>query len=765
MRELTASVKARLRRIVPALRMPVFVADGELANLVLYEEPDGLPARTLDLSRHTGDDADVFVGLLIEEVAALGLQSAERKQELRSRVINATIEVMVPESMENNPDLGTWIRFPNAAPDRLRKPPKLVLDTEKQISNEDMILWTREPRTDPSPIVRTPWPPRPAPPRAATSGLQHDGSLFSLAHLPHDEPFGHMIELSMAMMDARLPKEPEAPAPFEFVHPHHPASASHLDSPALSPAASPGAPSPSLSPTASPAATAAASSSSSAAAAAAAAAAATPAWSPATPLFGGEIEWKQLVQRCGSVGAALRAPPPPGSYLAGMARRLGAGLRRPNQPIPVLTRLTRAHGAHWSELLAQERDAGQVPESKLSNAHTPRQGQALLQRIAGVQAARSVGPPPSTHFATLLQQGREWALLKAKEKDSTVSLTDLIDEYKAHYQARARFEMLRLGPEYDFRSSYAPRDHALVQCAGHKMKRSVVRISQLIESPMPSVLRANALLEVAEELAAEDKGKYDPIVAALTPGSTDIQAEDAMAIVLICPDFLARVHAHGLEQEYAALEALGMAWLACDMEGLEQDERTRRVELIQALLVHNIFGDQLFLPHKGGADREGRGQPLGIRAEHTQGLQTSNLLALVANSAARTWFRENYPKDFKFMRDKWFNQRDIENYFSELNAQLGFKAGQRIMERRAGQLEWSQQTQYQADLGFRPKRRGVTKYRQAHDNAEKLAKWLRASVMGARDPGFRAYYKSVHARAAADMRAKQRTKPIRTFFK
>ena len=47
----------------------------------------------------------------------------------------------------------------------------------------------------------------------------------------------------------------------------------------------------------------------------------------------------------------------------------------------------------------------------------------------------------------------------------------------------------------------------------------------------------------------------------------------------------------------------------------------------------------------------------------------------------------------------------------------------------------------------------------------KLAKWLRASVMGARDPGFRAYYKSVHARAAADMRAKQRTKPIRTFFK
>ena len=49
--------------------------------------------------------------------------------------------------------------------------------------------------------------------------------------------------------------------------------------------------------------------------------------------------------------------------------------------------------------------------------------QALLQRIAAVQKARSVGPPPQAHFSTALQQAREWALLKAKEKGSTVSVT------------------------------------------------------------------------------------------------------------------------------------------------------------------------------------------------------------------------------------------------------------------------------------------------------------------------------------------------------
>ena len=105
-------------------------------------------------------------------------------------------------------------------------------------------------------------------------------------------------------------------------------------------------------------------------------------------------------------------------------------------------------------------------------------------------------------------------------------------------------------------------------------------LSKLLEKKTNAVISAERLIEVAEELAAE-KGEYWPLKAALER-HTDMQSEGALAFLLLCPEYLDRLLEHGYEEEFVMLEAIGMAWMAYDMPGLTQAERTRRIELVQA---------------------------------------------------------------------------------------------------------------------------------------------------------------------------------------
>ena len=147
------------------------------------------------------------------------------------------------------------------------------------------------------------------------------------------------------------------------------------------------------------------------------------------------------------------------------------------------------------------------------------------------------------------------------------------------------------------------------------------------------------------------------------------------------------------------LEAIGMAWLAEDMHGLPQVERTRRIELIRSLLVYNICGDRLFLPFEGGNKRATTGQATGVRAGHFEGLAAANLLAFLANADARRWFRDHHEKEYAVLSERMFNQRDIENYFAELASLAGYKPSQRMLEARARKVDFNHQWRDDASLG------------------------------------------------------------------
>ncbi len=124
----------------------------------------------------------------------------------------------------------------------------------------------------------------------------------------------------------------------------------------------------------------------------------------------------------------------------------------------------------------------------------------------------------------------------------------------------------------------------------------VQHLARLFESGKKCVIDVRAMERVARKLAAEDK-RYAPLVYPFCK-TTDMQGEHALGYLVACPEYQQALLAEGLEREFCVLEAIGMAWLAEDMPGMEQSERTRRIELVRALMVYNICGDDLYQPHR-----------------------------------------------------------------------------------------------------------------------------------------------------------------------
>ena len=279
---------------------------------------------------------------------------------------------------------------------------------------------------------------------------------------------------------------------------------------------------------------------------------------------------------------------------------------------------------------------------------------------------------------------------------------------------RRRAELAERGIDFR-RAIYHPGEKIYVQCEIHKCKTFVQHLAGLLDGEKDSVLDVKKLHAVAQELAREDRRFY-PLEAALER-HTDMQGDAAMAFFLICPPFLERLLQHGYDREYVILEAVGMGFAACDMPHLTAIERTRRLELIRAMLGYNVIGEALYIPGVGEQ---------GVRSTSFQGLAAPNLLAFLANADARAALRDRYPAMYRERAARvhmpapdlrrrarrrhghhqhhphghqhhhhhhhhrhhrlveiTFQQKHVESYHSELAQQLGYKPSIRMIEPRA----------------------------------------------------------------------------------
>ena len=257
------------------------------------------------------------------------------------------------------------------------------------------------------------------------------------------------------------------------------------------------------------------------------------------------------------------------------------------------------------------------------------------------------------NMAQLLQERRVRTAAEA-----TLTRSEMVDELKLVYMDACRAECVRLGWPLA-RHYYSPRDRCFIQCVGHKMKNFVQNLASLAASGESAFLDAAALLSVARVLAEKQPAVYNGLVAALTK-TADMQGEDALAWLLICPAFLDELWARGHEKEYATLEAVAMGYLACDMPGLNDATRTMWMEMLNSLLVYNIAGDQLYMPFGGGDKREEKGRYLGVREGKIGGSPAQNLLAFVSNAGARAHLRNNKAV-YAGLVELSFNHRDVEN--------------------------------------------------------------------------------------------------------
>jgi len=333
-------------------------------------------------------------------------------------------------------------------------------------------------------------------------------------------------------------------------------------------------------------------------------------------------------------------------------------------------------------------------------------------------------------LATVGQLMQERRVRKAALK---LTRAEILDELKLAYMDTCRHQMQRIGWSLA-RQYYSPRDRCFIQCVGHKMKNFVQNIASLVANGETAVLNAKVLMEVAQELSVENP-RYSPLVAALTK-MTDMQGEMALCWLLICPAFLDRLRERGHEAEYTVLEAVGMGFLAYDMPGLDQETRTVYIELINALLVYNIAGDQMFMPFFGGEKRKQTpGTYRGVREAKMQNMPSTNLLAMIANANVRAELRKDVGL-YAELCELSFNQRDVENYFSQLAQQLGYKPPARMLEIKSQQADWSTQIMYEDDLGFIHRRRRDTKYKQemkafSRGKLSNILAWQNRSAIGA----------------------------------
>ena len=270
-----------------------------------------------------------------------------------------------------------------------------------------------------------------------------------------------------------------------------------------------------------------------------------------------------------------------------------------------------------------------------------------------------------------------------------VSPFDMMVELRASLHDRCRWEMNEFY-DIDLRSSMLyGAGHWLYQCPSHKYKRVTRQLVTYLKDETEEVqgrFSIRRLLRVNRELAdrastPSEHAKFAAIDSVITGGS-DMHSQAAHIYVLLCPPLLADLAKRpDCNPEYVTLKVLGMAWMAWDMSHLTELERVRRLQLVEALWVYNIGGEQLYYPfydettkkHKGS-----KGVLVGILSQHAGVFSMQNVLALLHNSAVNGQRRQQNPLEL-FLEVTALNN-EIETFWSQI-AIHGYKP--RLMELQA----------------------------------------------------------------------------------
>jgi len=339
-------------------------------------------------------------------------------------------------------------------------------------------------------------------------------------------------------------------------------------------------------------------------------------------------------------------------------------------------------------------------------------------------------------------------------------------ELRASLNDRCRWEMGKFHG-IDLRSQMVfSVGHWLYQCPSHKYKRVTRQLVTYLKDETEEVcgrFSVRRLLRVNRWLAERastpsEHAKFAAIDSVLT-GGTDMHSQAAHVYVLLCPPLLAELRKRpDCNPEYVTLKVLGMAWMAWDMEHLTDLERIRRLELVEALWVYNVGGEQLFLPfydetskkHKGS-----KGALVGILSQHAGVFSMQNVLAFLHNSAVHRQKRQQDPLEM-FVEICALNN-EIENFFSQI-AIHGYKP--RLMELQA--------IMYKIDGAMRilhdPTRKFYIKLsrKKQYDPVEFLLsdaiqKWNNGEALDERSMHVLAYVGLVEGRAVLASRGKMST--------
>ncbi|KOO30783.1 hypothetical protein Ctob_014392 [Chrysochromulina tobinii] len=236
-------------------------------------------------------------------------------------------------------------------------------------------------------------------------------------------------------------------------------------------------------------------------------------------------------------------------------------------------------------------------------------------------------------------------------------------------------------------------------CWVHKYKNNVQGIRSMADDDEGSEsFSKGRLLRVVKKLIGvasneKDEKKYRAVLMGLM-GKTDMLSQAALAWVMLCPEFLDALDAEpDCWREHTVLTILGLAFLAWDMPHLTDVERSHRIELCEALLIYSMAGEQMYLPFLNESNQGAEPGLVGILASKIGPFTSQNLIAFLQNGAARRQFRQQFPDEYKSLVELSLNNNDLENFFSLIAQQLGYKPMLRDFEARCQQLDFLQRTQ------------------------------------------------------------------------
>ena len=321
-------------------------------------------------------------------------------------------------------------------------------------------------------------------------------------------------------------------------------------------------------------------------------------------------------------------------------------------------------------------------------------------RAAGAPQ-RKAGTPTCTMAALQLER-----FMRLAVDQPEVTVMDMLYELRVALMDHIMWELATFH-DIELRDQVVVRDgHWFIQCWVHKYKNLVQswRALELGEGAEEEAGFSRArLVRVARKLEAEaedatDRKMYRAVALALL-GKTDALSQAAMTWVLICPQFL-----DALEQdptcwlEHTVLYVCGQAYMGWDMPHLTDVERSYRIELCEAVLMYSVGGEQMYLPFldESTKGKQKGAEPglVGILAGRIGSFTSQNLLAFLANGAARRQFRQQYPKAWASFVERSVNNNPCENFFSLIAQLLGYKPRLVEFEARARELDYAMHEEF-----------------------------------------------------------------------